>query len=263
MSDDDRRMIIDDEDGNIIADTHDDNDNDNIINEEEYDKEESKEEEDGNDNSINEEDEDDEERDESKEEECGGDGDDDDAKNDSNVSPLITLKRPPTAYFLFLSEFRPIVLADLIQKQKEEEKDKGVEVDPTIPRKQPSIAVVGKAIGDRWKGLTDSERDSYHKRSALLKKEYDDAVAANPALKNKRKQKKEENNNLNTGILIGGMGHESVLPLSRIKKLIDLGIDKSKKTSKEAVIMVEKATVRYYYKKKMTKQNECGYNLIV
>lgn len=155
----------------------------------------------------------------------------------SSSSSRTPLKRPPTAYFLFLSEARPIILAELASNQAESDASGGG------VSKQPSVAVVGKAIGDRWKSLTDQQRQSYHSRAAKMKEEYDAAIAKDPSLKPQSKKRNKDDAD-QPGNTIGGMRPEAMLPLGSIRRLIDLDSDK-RKMSKEALVIMEKATVGF------------------
>ncbi|KAJ8545119.1 hypothetical protein K7X08_017702 [Anisodus acutangulus] len=61
-------------------------------------------------------------------------------------------KRPPSAFFVFMEEFRK-----------------------TYKEKHPgnkSVAVVGKAGGDKWKQLTDDEKAPYQAKAEKRKAEY-------------------------------------------------------------------------------------------
>lgn len=67
-------------------------------------------------------------------------------------------KRPPTAFFIFLNEFR--------KSFKEEHPDvKGV-------------TMVGKAGGEKWKDMSEAEKQPYVSKAAAKKSEYDKTLAA-------------------------------------------------------------------------------------
>jgi len=67
-------------------------------------------------------------------------------------------KRPPTAFFIFLNEFRKTF--------KEEHPDvKGV-------------TMVGKAGGEKWKDMSEAEKQPYVSKAAQKKTEYDKTLAA-------------------------------------------------------------------------------------
>lgn len=63
-----------------------------------------------------------------------------------------TKKRPPTAYFLFSNDVRPI-----IQKKKPELK----------------MTDISKVIGQQWRNLNDSQKKKYIDKAAKLKAEFD------------------------------------------------------------------------------------------
>jgi high mobility group protein B1 len=67
-------------------------------------------------------------------------------------------KRAPSAFFVFMDEFR------------KEFKEKNP--------KNKSVAAVGKAAGDRWKSLSDSDKAPYIAKANKLKAEYNKAIAA-------------------------------------------------------------------------------------
>ncbi|EFJ18354.1 hypothetical protein SELMODRAFT_38818, partial [Selaginella moellendorffii] len=62
-------------------------------------------------------------------------------------------KRPATAFFVFLEEYRKTF------------KDK----HPNIK----GVAAVGKAGGDAWKRLTEEEKKPYHDKAAQKKADYE------------------------------------------------------------------------------------------
>ncbi|XP_042473950.1 HMG1/2-like protein isoform X1 [Zingiber officinale] len=66
-------------------------------------------------------------------------------------------KRPPSAFFVFMEEFRK-----------------------TFKEKHPnnkSVAVVGKAGGDKWKSLSEEDKAPYVTKAAKLKAEYTKKIA--------------------------------------------------------------------------------------
>ncbi|KAJ7535934.1 hypothetical protein O6H91_12G051200 [Diphasiastrum complanatum] len=75
------------------------------------------------------------------------------AKKDPNQP-----KRPQTAFFIFLEDFR--------KKYKESHPN------------AKGVAVVGKAGGDKWKEMTAAEKALYSSKAAQKKIEYDKAMAA-------------------------------------------------------------------------------------
>ncbi|XP_020577128.1 HMG1/2-like protein isoform X2 [Phalaenopsis equestris] len=67
-------------------------------------------------------------------------------------------KRPPSAFFVFLEEFREI-----------------------YKREHPSVkavSVVGKAGGEKWKSLTRAEKAPYEDKAAKRKSEYEKQMSA-------------------------------------------------------------------------------------
>ncbi|KQK16649.1 DNA-binding protein MNB1B [Brachypodium distachyon] len=67
-------------------------------------------------------------------------------------------KRAPSAFFVFMDEFR------------KEFKEKNP--------KNKSVAAVGKAAGERWKTLSESDKAPYVAKANKLKAEYNKAIAA-------------------------------------------------------------------------------------
>lgn len=75
------------------------------------------------------------------------------AKKDPNKP-----KRAPTAFFIYLEDFRKVY--------KEQHPDvKGV-------------AAVGKACGDRWKEMSDQEKAPYNAKAAQKRADYEKALAS-------------------------------------------------------------------------------------
>ncbi|KAJ8466001.1 hypothetical protein OPV22_028553 [Ensete ventricosum] len=67
-------------------------------------------------------------------------------------------KRPPSAFFVFMEEFRK-----------------------SFKEKNPnnkSVSVVGKAGGDKWKSLSEAEKAPYVAKAAKFKTEYTKKIAA-------------------------------------------------------------------------------------
>jgi DNA gyrase/topoisomerase IV subunit A len=62
-------------------------------------------------------------------------------------------KAPPTSYFLFASEVRPIVQAEV----------------SAANGGKASIGTMGKAIGARWSALSDAEKQTYKERADAMK----------------------------------------------------------------------------------------------
>ncbi|OMO86523.1 hypothetical protein CCACVL1_09575 [Corchorus capsularis] len=75
------------------------------------------------------------------------------AKKDPNKP-----KRPPTAFFVFLEEFRKIY------KQEHP--------------KVKAVSAVGKAGGEKWKSLSAAEKAPYEAKAAKRKSEYEKLMAA-------------------------------------------------------------------------------------
>uniref|UniRef100_A0A5B7BE63 HMG box domain-containing protein n=1 Tax=Davidia involucrata TaxID=16924 RepID=A0A5B7BE63_DAVIN len=65
-------------------------------------------------------------------------------------------KRPPTAFFVFMDEFRKAFR----------------EANPDCK----SVSTVAKEAGEKWKSMTDEEKKPYVDRAAELKAEYGKAV---------------------------------------------------------------------------------------
>ncbi|XP_031483386.1 HMG1/2-like protein isoform X1 [Nymphaea colorata] len=67
-------------------------------------------------------------------------------------------KRPPSAFFVFMEEFR---------KQFKEKNPNN-----------KSVAAVGKAAGDKWKAMSEAEKAPYVSKAAKRKTEYEKTLAA-------------------------------------------------------------------------------------
>ncbi|CAN0927428.1 High mobility group B protein 2 [Linum grandiflorum] len=67
-------------------------------------------------------------------------------------------KRPPSAFFVFMEDFRE-------QFKKENPKNK-------------SVAAVGKAAGAKWKSLTDAEKQPFMAKAEKRKAEYEKKMTA-------------------------------------------------------------------------------------
>ncbi|RVX16316.1 High mobility group B protein 7 [Vitis vinifera] len=87
-------------------------------------------------------------------------------------------KRPPTAFFLFMDDFR--------KEYKESNPD------------SKNVSVVAKEGGEKWKSMTDEEKKPYVDKAAELKAEYDKAM---------------ETYNAENGEEEGGSGKEADLEL--------------------------------------------------
>eukprot|EP00249_Psilotum_nudum_P014602 c24908_g1_i3 orf=741-1238(-) len=75
------------------------------------------------------------------------------AKKDPNKP-----KRPPSAFFVFLEEFRKTYKSD----------------NPNVK----AVAVIGKAGGDKWKSMSDAEKAPYIAKAEKRKAEYDRNIQA-------------------------------------------------------------------------------------
>ncbi|XP_054808071.1 HMG1/2-like protein [Prosopis cineraria] len=93
-------------------------------------------------------------------------------------------KRPPSAFFVFMSEFR--------EQYKREHPD------------NKSVTVVGKAGGDQWKAMSDAEKAPFIAKAEKKKAEYDKTIKAynmrlaegkNPSEKAESDKPKSEVNN--------------------------------------------------------------------
>lgn len=67
------------------------------------------------------------------------------------------LKRPMTAYFLFLAAERPAIIAALDAEAAEAQAAAG-EGAETVKSRSKNVAVIGKMLGDKWKTMTDEEK---------------------------------------------------------------------------------------------------------
>ncbi|CAN1215600.1 High mobility group B protein 2, partial [Linum perenne] len=67
-------------------------------------------------------------------------------------------KRPPSAFFVFMEEFR-----QLFKEQNPNNK---------------SVAAVGKAAGAKWKAMSESDKAPYKEKADKRKTEYEKTIAA-------------------------------------------------------------------------------------
>lgn len=67
-------------------------------------------------------------------------------------------KRPPSAFFVFMEEFR-------VQFKEKHPNNK-------------SVAAVGKAAGEKWKSLSDAEKAPYVEKAEKRKKDYEKVMVA-------------------------------------------------------------------------------------
>ncbi|XP_043716851.1 high mobility group B protein 7-like isoform X1 [Telopea speciosissima] len=91
------------------------------------------------------------------------------SKSGKKVKDPNAPKRPPTAFFLFMDDFR--------KSYKEENPD------------GKDVKVVAKEGGAKWKSLTDEEKQTYIDRVQELKEEYEKALET---YKEQGKQEEEE-----------------------------------------------------------------------
>ena len=83
-------------------------------------------------------------------------GGDEAVGGDSTVTPL---KRPMSAYFLFLADARPGVIATLDAESQAEAEAAGAAPGEPFKSKSKNVALVGKMLGDKWKAMTDEEKE--------------------------------------------------------------------------------------------------------
>ncbi|KMS99491.1 hypothetical protein BVRB_1g023310 [Beta vulgaris subsp. vulgaris] len=82
-------------------------------------------------------------------------------------------KRPPSAFFVFMEEFR------VTYKQKHPQ--------------NKSVAAVGKAGGEKWKSLTDAEKAPYIQKAEKRKADYEKSMNTyNKKLAEGNKEEEEE-----------------------------------------------------------------------
>jgi len=79
-------------------------------------------------------------------------------------------KRGPTAYFLFADSARAEVRAELVAAASSTAAASSAAADPAAaaPSEAPkiSVAAVAKGVGERWKALTDAEREAWKEKAA-------------------------------------------------------------------------------------------------
>lgn len=81
-------------------------------------------------------------------------GDEPATASSSSSTPL---KRPMTAYFLFLAAERPAIIAALDAEAAEAQAAAG-EGAEAVKSRSKNVAVIGKMLGDKWKTMTDEEK---------------------------------------------------------------------------------------------------------
>lgn len=97
-----------------------------------------------------------------------------------------------TAYFVFSEEQRQSVRSEILAERGEGAK--------------ASVCEVAKAIGKRWKGLSDEEKDAYKQKAAARAQE---AHAAEPAGEDDAEEEAKEPSPL-----------DSLLPISIIRRIV-------------------------------------------
>jgi hypothetical protein len=91
----------------------------------------------------------------------------------SQVSDPNAPKRGLSAYMFFANEQREAVRED----------NPGISFGMTLPHLSPPSSLiratgqVGKVLGDRWKALSEKQREPYEKKAAADKKRYEDEKA--------------------------------------------------------------------------------------
>uniref|UniRef100_A0A8C3WSE2 HMG box domain-containing protein n=1 Tax=Catagonus wagneri TaxID=51154 RepID=A0A8C3WSE2_9CETA len=91
-------------------------------------------------------------------------------------------KRPPSAFFLFCSEYRP-----------------------KIKREHPGLSIgdVAKKLGEMWNNTAADDKQPYEKKAAKLKEKYEKDIAAYRAKGNKGNSKQNEKTTHRMGENIG------------------------------------------------------------
>ena len=118
----------------------------------------------------------------------------------------MTLKRAPTAYFIFADEIR-------LEVQEQ--------VQASDPNGKAPVAVVGKAIGKRWALLTDAEKQKYKDIAA---QKAQDLKSLKASIASQEESVQEENLG---GVVMPNLdkGPPFGLPLSLVKKIMSLDPD--------------------------------------
>eukprot|EP00252_Welwitschia_mirabilis_P014473 TRINITY_DN317_c0_g1_i11.p1 TRINITY_DN317_c0_g1~~TRINITY_DN317_c0_g1_i11.p1 ORF type:complete len:161 (-),score=50.63 TRINITY_DN317_c0_g1_i11:254-736(-) len=104
------------------------------------------------------------------------------AKKDPNQP-----KRPPTAFFVFLEEFRKTFKAE----------------NPNVK----AVTAVGKACGDKWKKMSAEEKAPYAAKAAQMRVQYDKSMTA---YKKKKKNAEEEESQKSKSEMNDDEGSEEV-----------------------------------------------------
>lgn len=76
----------------------------------------------------------------------------------------ISVMRGPTAFFIFSEEKREQTRAECVAAA-----ESGAKI---------SVAVVAKAIGEKWRALTDAQKAEYHERAAQRTRDLAESAAA-------------------------------------------------------------------------------------
>ncbi|RRT60012.1 hypothetical protein B296_00012542 [Ensete ventricosum] len=80
------------------------------------------------------------------------------AKRGKAAKDANKLKRPPSAFFIFMEEFRKTFQENHPENKK--------------------VSVVSKACGDKWKSMSESEKAPYVAKAAKRKAEYEKIIAS-------------------------------------------------------------------------------------
>jgi histone H3/H4 len=135
--------------------------------------------------------------------------------HNSDENPVKILKRPSTAYFIFMNERRTGVRAD----------------NPGA-----TIGTVGKILGQKWQELAEEEKTLYQNTANRLKEEYNEHVKLYPELYKKDKSAENEEEKGESDQLIANL-----FPAANVLRIIKSDPD-VKKVTKEAVTMTNKCT---------------------
>ena len=119
--------------------------------------------------------------------------------------------RAVTAYFLFAEEHRASVRQELLDAAGEGQK--------------VGVADVGKAMGDKWRGLSDEEKDRYKQLAQTKTEELRAAAATAAAEAGEQGEQQDEQQQQQHG---GGGGGSTSLPLGTVKKIMMLDSEVSK-----------------------------------
>ena len=131
-------------------------------------------------------------------------------------------KRGPTAYFLFADSARAEVRAELVASAASAA---AAAADPasTFSCQEPpkiSVAAVAKGVGERWKALSEAEREAWKERAAS--KAAEAAVAREEAAAGGEAAGEEEEGTEAQAAAAAAPVFSSFFPLSIVRKLIML-----------------------------------------